>query len=138
MLFFRMSYLLSTSFCIFSERSLQILIPQSFLFLCKMYLPLLLWIILVIQDFIAELLACEIKSAVTYHIVTMIVSTRSLYTVHLSAKYILCQKSRNTAPASCYPLSICPSSSAHRCLHTRYDSAHRIDLLGYLSPDIHL
>ena len=92
MLFFRMSYLLSTSFCIFPERSLQILIPLSFLFLSKMYLSLLFRIILIIQHFIAELLACEIKSAVTYHIVTMIVSAWSLYTVHLSTKYILCQK----------------------------------------------
>ncbi len=73
-----------------------------------MRLPVLPGIILVHQFFIPKLLARKIKAAFSDHIVTVIVSVRSAYPIHLAAKDILRQKSRDRTLSQCLIVR-CPS-----------------------------
>ena len=60
---------------LFFQCFFQIFIPQPLLFLCKMNLPKLLRIILIIKHFLPELLTGQVKDAVPNHIIAVIIST---------------------------------------------------------------
>ena len=78
----------------------------------------LLGIILIAEDFIAELLACQVEYAVPDDIIAVIISARAQNAVYFAAEDILRQKCRDRALTECRvfgaPLIAQPRRTAFR------------------------